>query len=76
MMLVDAAAQQPHSCMLRINGMCSLTPAAAVFCVWQVRSRDEELINLTSLHTATKAAADKRITDLEARMTKLLEANR
>eukprot|EP00775_Hariotina_reticulata_P012249 gene12249-12386_t len=42
----------------------------------QVRSRDEELINLASLHTATKAAADKRIADLEARVTKLLEANR
>jgi len=67
--------RQPHS-MLRINERRSLTPAVVVFCGLQVRSRDEELINLTSLHTATKAAADKRITDLEARMTKLLEANR
>lgn len=42
----------------------------------QVRAREEELINLTSLHTATKAAADKRIDALETRVTKLLEANR
>jgi hypothetical protein len=42
----------------------------------QVRAREEELLNLTSLHTATKASADKRITALEARVAKLLEANR
>jgi hypothetical protein len=44
--------------------------------VLQVRAREEELLNLTSLHTATKAAADKRIAALETRVTKLLEANR
>jgi hypothetical protein len=42
----------------------------------QVRAREEELLNLTSLHTATKASADKRIAALEGRVTKLLEANR
>lgn len=42
----------------------------------QVRAREEELLNLTSLHTATKAAADKRIAALEGRVTKLLDANR
>uniref|UniRef100_A0A383VMW0 Uncharacterized protein n=1 Tax=Tetradesmus obliquus TaxID=3088 RepID=A0A383VMW0_TETOB len=42
----------------------------------QVRSREEELMNLGSLHTATKAAADKRITELEGRVSRLLEANR
>jgi hypothetical protein len=42
----------------------------------QVRSREEELMNLGSLHTATKAAADKRIAELEGRVTRLLEANR
>lgn len=41
-----------------------------------MRAREEELLNLTSLHTATKAAADKRIAALETRVTKLLEANR
>lgn len=33
-------------------------------------------MNLSSLHTATKVAADKRIAELEARVTRLLEANR
>lgn len=42
----------------------------------QVRAREEELLNLTSLHTATKASADKRIASLETRVAKLLEANR
>lgn len=42
----------------------------------QVRAREEELLNLTSLHTATKESADKRIAALEARVSKLLEANR
>lgn len=42
----------------------------------QVRAREEELLNLTSLHTAAKASADKRITSLESRVAKLLEANR
>jgi coiled-coil domain-containing protein 77 len=42
----------------------------------QVRSREEELMNLGSLHTATKAAADKRIAELDGRVSRLLEANR
>eukprot|EP00879_Flechtneria_rotunda_P025394 GHRR01026982.1.p1 GENE.GHRR01026982.1~~GHRR01026982.1.p1 ORF type:complete len:389 (+),score=177.76 GHRR01026982.1:261-1427(+) len=42
----------------------------------QVRARDEELMNLASLHTATKATADKRVAELEARVAKLQEANR
>jgi hypothetical protein len=42
----------------------------------QVRSREEELMNLGSLHTVTKAAADKRIAELEGRVSRLLEANR
>lgn len=42
----------------------------------QVRAREEELLNLTSLYTATKASADKRIATLESRVAKLLEANR
>lgn len=52
--------------------------SCCAFCcgVCQVRAREEELLNLTSLHTATKAAADKRIAALEMRVTKLLEANR
>lgn len=51
---------------------CAAAPA-----MWhQVRSREEELMNLGSLHTATKAAADKRITELEGRVSRLLEANR
>jgi hypothetical protein len=50
----------PHDCLLLL----------------QVRSREEELMNLGSLHTATKAAADKRIAELERRVSRLLEANR
>eukprot|EP00878_Enallax_costatus_P033337 GHUV01036756.1.p1 GENE.GHUV01036756.1~~GHUV01036756.1.p1 ORF type:complete len:405 (+),score=164.28 GHUV01036756.1:265-1479(+) len=42
----------------------------------QVRSREEELVNLASLHTSTKTAADKRIAELESRVSRLLEANR
>jgi hypothetical protein len=49
---------------------------APVLLSCQVRAREEELLNLTSLHTATKASADKRIAALESRVTKLLEANR
>jgi hypothetical protein len=52
------------------------THTASWLLVPQVRSREEELMNLGSLHTATKAAADKRIAELEGRVSRLLEANR
>ncbi|KIZ06949.1 Coiled-coil domain-containing protein 77 [Monoraphidium neglectum] len=42
----------------------------------QVRAREEELTNLASLHASTKAAADKRIADLEARASRLQDSNR
>jgi hypothetical protein len=42
----------------------------------QVRLRDEELAALTALHTSTKATADKRIAELEARSARLADANR
>ncbi|KAF6256024.1 hypothetical protein COO60DRAFT_1627324 [Scenedesmus sp. NREL 46B-D3] len=42
----------------------------------QVRWREEELMRLGSLHTTTKAAADKRIAELEGRVSRLLDANR
>jgi hypothetical protein len=54
-----------HSHLLHLNIICA-----------QVRSREEELMNLGSLHTASKAAADKRIAELEGRVSRLLEANR
>jgi coiled-coil domain-containing protein 77 len=41
-----------------------------------VRAREEELKALASLHTSTKAAAEEHIAELEARCTKLKEANR
>lgn len=42
----------------------------------QVRAREEELTNLSSLHSSTKAAADKRIAELEARVARLQDSNR
>jgi hypothetical protein len=41
-----------------------------------VRAREEELRSLSALHSATKAAAGKRIEGLEGRVGKLLDANR
>ncbi|KAI8466961.1 MAG: hypothetical protein J3K34DRAFT_524115 [Monoraphidium minutum] len=42
----------------------------------QVRAREEELTNLSSLHASTKAAADKRVAELEGRAARLQDANR
>jgi hypothetical protein len=42
----------------------------------QVRAREEELTNLASLHATTKAAADKKIADLEYKAARLQDANR
>ena len=41
-----------------------------------MRAREEELTSLSSLHASTKAAAEKRILELEARAARLQEANR
>ena len=42
----------------------------------QVRSREEELRNLASLHTSVKAAAEQRIEELESKVQRLSEANK
>ncbi|KAF8064637.1 ccdc77 [Scenedesmus sp. PABB004] len=42
----------------------------------QVRSRDEELLTLGSVHASSKEAAERRIAELEGRVGRLLEANR
>ncbi|GAX72690.1 hypothetical protein CEUSTIGMA_g146.t1 [Chlamydomonas eustigma] len=42
----------------------------------QLKVREDELINLGSVHTATKAQLEKRVTELEARSCKLAEQNK
>lgn len=42
----------------------------------QLRIRETELTNLNSLHTNTKAQLEKRVSELEAKNTKLVEQNK
>ncbi len=41
-----------------------------------MKAREEELVNLASLHTSTKAACERRVEELEARCARLTEANK
>lgn len=41
-----------------------------------MRAREEELVNLASLHTSTRAGHEKRIAELEGRVKRLSEANK
>lgn len=42
----------------------------------QLKSKEEELLNLTSVHTASVAQYDRRVADLELRVARLTESNR
>lgn len=42
----------------------------------QLRAKEDELISLGSVHTATKASLEKRVGELDARASKLAEHNR
>jgi hypothetical protein len=70
--ICEPAAQDPNGCpapqqLPRLR--CGPSPT-------QVRAREEELTQLSSLHASTKAAADKRIEELEQRTVRLQESNR
>ena len=42
----------------------------------QLKSKEEELINLSSVHTTSTAAYDRRVQELELRAARLGEANK
>ncbi|KXZ44254.1 hypothetical protein GPECTOR_70g485 [Gonium pectorale] len=42
----------------------------------QLKSKEEELMNLTSVHTAAVAAYDRRVAELELKVARLTEANK
>ncbi len=42
----------------------------------QLKIRETELANLSSVHTATKAQLEKRVADVDAKNSKLLEQNK
>lgn len=42
----------------------------------QLKSKEEELINLSSVHTALTAQYDRRVAELELRVQRLTEANK
>ena len=42
----------------------------------QLKSKEDELVNLGSVHTATKAQLERRVAELEAKSAKLAEHNK
>lgn len=50
-----------------------LSPAG---CTPQLKAREDEVINLTSVHTTATAQYDRRVSELEAKAARLTEHNR
>lgn len=42
----------------------------------QLKAKEDELVNLGSVHTATKAQLEKRLAELETKVSKLTEQNK